>query len=130
MQDDTASYVFQQMTPPDRASAIWPEAFPGLALEHAAVIETSLWMYHEPSAVRTDRIAADAPERVVEHDVVPIDTRMSTASGSLSSAVPATAEKGRLLTGWLVDRLVAVIDEEFPGSGGHPDRGADPGGQD
>jgi creatinine amidohydrolase len=111
---------------PERVRAIWPDAFPGLALEHAAVIETSLWMHHEPSAVRTDRIAADAPERVVNHDVVPIDTRMSTASGSLSSPVPATAEKGRLLTEWLVDRLIAVLDEEFPRDG-DSHRETDPG---
>src|SRR4030088_272065 len=26
---------------------LWPDGFPGLALEHAAVIETSLWMYFE-----------------------------------------------------------------------------------
>jgi creatinine amidohydrolase len=99
---------------PERVKAIWPDGFPGLALEHAAVIETSLWMHHDPSAVRVERIAPDAPERVVNHDVLPIDTRMSTASGSLSSPVPATAEKGRLITDWLVDRLVAILDDEFP----------------
>ncbi|MFQ6326891.1 creatininase [Nocardia sp. CWNU-33] len=99
---------------PQRLNAIWPQSFPGLALEHAAVIETSLWMYHEPSAVRTDRITSDAPQRVVNHDVVPIDRRMSTTSGSLSSPVPASAEKGRLLTEWLVERLIAIVDDEFP----------------
>jgi creatinine amidohydrolase len=99
---------------PERRRAIWPDEFPGLALEHAAVIETSLWMYHDPSAVRRDRLVPDAPERVVNHDVLPIDTRMSTASGSLSSPVSATPEKGRLLTEWLVERLISVLDEEFP----------------
>jgi creatinine amidohydrolase len=101
----------------DRQKAIWPESFPGLALEHAAVIETSLWMHHEPSAVRQDRIAPDAPERVVNYDVMPIDTRMSTASGSLSSPVAASAEKGRLLNEWLVERLVGILDDEFPRGG-------------
>ncbi|WP_280454705.1 creatininase [Nocardia brasiliensis] len=96
-------------------NSLWPEGFPGLALEHAAVVETSLWMYHEPSAVRLDRIGPDAPRRVVNHDVLPIDTRMSTASGSLSSPVPANAEKGRLLTEWLVEHLISIIDDEFPG---------------
>jgi creatinine amidohydrolase len=38
---------------------------------------------------------------------------MSTASGSLSSPLPASAEKGRALTEWLVERLVAVVDDEF-----------------
>jgi creatinine amidohydrolase len=99
---------------PERRRAIWPDEFPGLALEHAAVIETSLWMYHDPSAVRRDHLVPDAPERVVNHDVLPIDTRMSTASGSLSSPVSATPEKGRLLTEWLVERLISVLDEEFP----------------
>lgn len=98
---------------PDRQRAIWPDGFPGLALEHAAVIETSLLLYHEPSLVRTDRIAADAPERVVNHDVLPIDTRMSTASGTLSSPVAASAEKGRQLTEWMVERLVGILDDEF-----------------
>jgi creatinine amidohydrolase len=108
--------VMEDVTPeftPDRQRAIWPDGFPGLALEHAAVIETSLWMYHDPSAVRCDRMAPDSPQRVVNHDVVPIDTRMSTVSGSLSSPVAASAEKGRLLTEWLVQRLITVVDEEF-----------------
>ncbi len=104
--------VFPEFTE-ERRQAIWPDGFPGLALEHAAVIETSLWMYHDPTAVRTDRMAPDAPERVVNHDVMPIDTRMSTASGSLSSPMGASAEVGKLLTEWLVERLVAIVDDEF-----------------
>jgi creatinine amidohydrolase len=105
--------VFPEFTT-ERRRVIWPDEFPGLALEHAAVIETSLWMHFDPSAVRVDRMAPDAPQRVVNHDVVPIDTRMSTSSGSLSSPVSASAEKGRLLTEWLVERLIGILGEEFP----------------
>jgi len=108
--------VFPEFTPA-RQQVIWPGEFPGLALEHAAVIETSLWMHFDPSAVRGDRMAPDAPGRVVNHDVVPIDTRMSTSSGSLSSPVSATAEKGRLITDWLVERLIDILEEEFPAPG-------------
>ena len=104
--------VFPEFTD-ERRRLIWPDEFPGLALEHAAVIETSLWMHFEPSAVRADRMAPDNPQRVVNHDVVPIDTRMSTSSGSLSSPVSASPEKGRLLGEWLVDRLIGVLDDEF-----------------
>jgi creatinine amidohydrolase len=99
---------------PERRETLWPDAFPGLALEHAAVIETSLWLHHQPDLVRVERIAADQPERVVNHDVLPIDTRLSTASGSLSSPVPASAEKGRILTEWFVERVLEVLDDEFP----------------
>jgi creatinine amidohydrolase len=42
---------------------------------------------------------------------------MSTQSGSLSSPVAASAEKGRLLTEWLVERLISVVDDEFPSTG-------------
>jgi creatinine amidohydrolase len=55
---------------------------------------------------------------VVNHDVVPIDARMSTVSGALSSPVPASAEKGRVLTEWLVERLVTILDDEFPAVAG------------
>ena len=105
--------VFPEFTA-DRRRLIWPDEFPGLALEHAAVIETSLWMHFDPAAVRQDRMAPDSPQRVVNHDVVPIDTRMSTASGSLSSPVSASREKGGLITEWLVERLVGILDGEFP----------------
>lgn len=105
----------------EQLDAIWPDEFPGLALEHAAVIETSLWLHHEPAAVRTELLAPDAPQRVVKHDVVPIDVRLSTASGSLSSPVSATADKGRLLTRWLVERLVTILDDEFFQSGDRAD---------
>jgi creatinine amidohydrolase len=104
--------VFPEFTE-DRRRLIWPGEFPGLALEHAAVIETSLWMHFDPAAVREDRMAPDSPQRVVNHDVVPIDTRMSTSSGSLSSPVGASGEKGRLIAEWLVERLSGILDEEF-----------------
>jgi creatinine amidohydrolase len=109
--------VFGEFTA-ERRQAIWPDEFPGLALEHAAVIETSLWMHFDPSAVREELMAPDAPQRVVNHDVVPIDTRMSTSSGSLSSPTSASPQKGRLLTEWLVERLVDILDEEFSDRGG------------
>src|SRR6185437_9348815 len=84
--------VFPEFTP-ERRNAIWPDGFPGLALEHAAVIETSLWMHYDASAVRTER--------------------MSTSSGSLSSPMGASAEIGKMLTQWLVERVVAIVDDEF-----------------
>jgi creatinine amidohydrolase len=93
---------------------LWPEGFPGLALEHAAVIETSLWLYLEPSAVRRDRLTADAPDRHPPYDVLPIDLSMTTKSGSLSSPFGSDAAKGEVLAGRLVEHLVGILDCEFP----------------
>ena len=92
----------------------WPDGFPGLALEHAAVIETSLWMYLDPTAVRTDRIGPDGPRRHPPYDVLPIDPTMTTASGSLSSPLGSSDAKGEMLVRRTVDHLVAVLDAEFP----------------
>ena len=78
------------------------------------MIETSLWMHHDRRRCEPIEWPPIAPQRVVNHDVVPIDTRMSTASGSLSSPMGASADIGQLLTQWLVERVVNVIDDEFP----------------
>jgi creatinine amidohydrolase len=103
---------------PDFAKAdldvLFPDGFPGLALEHAAVIETSLFEYLRPSTVRMDRIVDDAPLRNVAYDVLPIDPSMSTPTGVLASATPASAAKGELLADRIVDHIVAILDAEFP----------------
>ena len=72
-------------------------------------------MWHQESAVRADRMRPDAPERHVPYDVVPIDPRMTTASGSLASPMGSTADKGKLLADVLIEHIVSIIDEEFPG---------------
>ena len=95
-------------------AAVWPEGFPGLALEHAAVIETALWMHHRPEAIRAGLMKDDGPSRHPPYDVLPIDATMTTASGSLASPLAATAEKGELLMRRLVDHLLGILDAEFP----------------
>jgi creatinine amidohydrolase len=109
--------VVEDAMPPfseTESTYFWPEGFPGLALEHAAVIETSLWMYLDPTAVRTDRIGPDGPRRHPPYDVLPIDPTMTTASGSLSSPLGSSDAKGEMLVRRTVDHLVAVLDAEFP----------------
>jgi creatinine amidohydrolase len=95
-------------------AALWPDGFPGLALEHAALIETALWMHHQPAAIRTERMKDDNPLRHPPYDVLPIDAGMTTASGSLASPLGATADKGELLMRRLVDHLLSILDTEFP----------------
>lgn len=99
---------------PEVRDALWPQGFPGLAREHGALIETSLWMWHEESAVHTDRMRPDAPERIVPYDVIPIDPRMTTASGSLSSPMESSAEKGKLIADVLTEHIISIVDQEFP----------------
>ncbi len=99
---------------PEVTEALWPQGFPGLAREHAALIETSLWLWHEESAVHADRMRPDAPERIVPYDVVPADPRMTTASGSLASPMESSAEKGKLIADVLIEHIISIVDQEFP----------------
>jgi creatinine amidohydrolase len=99
---------------PEILDTVFPDGFPGLALEHASVIETSLFEYLRPATVRMDRIVDDAPARNVPWDVLPIDPTMSTASGVLASATQATVAKGELLTNRIVEHIVTILDTEFP----------------
>jgi len=98
---------------------LWPDGFPGLALEHAAVIETSLWMYLDPGAVRVGKMQADSPKRHPQYDILPIDRSLSTASGSLSSPLASSEDKGAMLVRRTVDHLVAILDTEFPRAAAH-----------
>ena len=99
---------------PDEQAELWPDGFPGLALEHAAVIETSLWLYLEPRATHSDRMVPDNPARNPAYDILPIDRTMTTASGSLSSPMGADAAKGELLARRTVGHLIDILDLEFP----------------
>jgi creatinine amidohydrolase len=104
----------------DDLAVVFPGGFPGLDLEHAAVIETSLFAYFRPEAIRADRICDDAPLRHPPYDVLPIDLTMSTPTGVLAAATQASAAKGELLAERISDHLVRIIDQEFPEPGAMP----------
>ena len=115
-------YALPKLTD-EEAALLWPTGFPGLDLEHAAVIETSLWLHLDPSAVRLDRLVADGPERHPPYDILPIDPSMTTTSGSLSSPLGSDAAKGALLAERVVEHLVGILDAEFPTPSGLPGAG-------
>jgi creatinine amidohydrolase len=93
---------------------LFPAGFPGFELEHAAVIETSLFAYFRPRAIRADKVCDDAPLRHPPYDVLPIDPAMSTPTGVLAAATQASAAKGELLAGRISDHIVRIADAEFP----------------
>jgi creatinine amidohydrolase len=95
-------------------AVLFPDGFPGFELEHAAVIETSLFSYFRPDAIRTDKICDDAPLRHPPYDVLPIDPAMSTPTGVLAEATKGDANKGALLADRISDHIVAIVNREFP----------------
>src|ERR1700730_7149827 len=78
-------------------AAIFPNGFPGFALEHAAVIETSMMLHLHPELVRIERIPDEPSAVFPPYDMYPTRTEWVPASGVLSSARGATAEEGERL---------------------------------
>jgi creatinine amidohydrolase len=95
-------------------AAVFPQGFPGFALEHAAVIETSLMLHFHPALVRTDLIPDDGPADFPPYDVYPSRRHWVPLSGVLSSARGADAAKGRLIADEVVKRLAEAIEARFP----------------
>lgn len=95
-------------------AAVFPDGFPGFALEHAAVIETSLMLHFHPALVRTDLIPDDSPADFPPYDVYPSRRHWVPLSGVLSSARGADAAKGRLIADEVVKRLAEAIEARFP----------------
>lgn len=94
-------------------SRIFPDGFPGFALEHAAVIETSMMLHVHPDLVNIERIPTDPPAVFPPYDMYPTRTEWVPASGVLSSARGATAGKGALICAEVVTRMAAAVRAEF-----------------
>ena len=92
---------------------VFPDGFPGFALEHAAVIETSLMLHYHPELVRMDLLPHDGPAQFPPYDTYPPRPQWVPASGVLSSARGADVAKGAAMSQELTDRLVAAIRSEF-----------------
>jgi len=95
--------------------SVFPEGFPGFALEHAAVLETSLMLHLYPHLVRTDLIPDHPPADSGTYDVYPPHQHWVPPGGALSSAKGATAAKGLMLFQHHTAAIAKVLRQEFPG---------------
>ncbi len=94
-------------------ATVFPDGFPGYALEHAAVIETSLMLHYHPSLVRLDLIPEEPPVDFPPYDVYPTRKHWVPLSGVLSSARGSSADKGEAMANELSVRIAAAITHEF-----------------
>jgi creatinine amidohydrolase len=93
-------------------AAVFPDGFPGFALEHAAVIETSMMLHLFPQLVRLDLIPEEPSAQFPPYETYPAHVEWVPASGVLSSARGATAEKGLRITTEVIARLAAAVETE------------------
>ena len=92
---------------------IFPDGFPGFALEHAAVLETSMMLHYFPELVRMDLLPPDPTLDFPPYDMYPVHTHWVPASGVLSSARGACESKGKLLAENVSARIASALQAEF-----------------
>src|SRR5262249_42918373 len=102
---------------PETLARIFPHGFPGLALEHAGVLETALMLPLFPDRVDMAQVPNDPPAAPPPYDVYPTETSWIPPTGVLSPAKAATAEIGRLLAEEGVELVVRSLDAAFPRGG-------------
>jgi len=76
---------------------IYPYGFPGWAVEHGGLLETSLMLHLHPHLVDMSKVVDQEPATFPPYDFFPVKPEWTPCSGCLSSAKPASAQKGKLL---------------------------------
>ena len=92
---------------------LFPDGFPGIELEHASLLETSLMLLLRPDLVRMDRVPDDGPARFPNYDRWPEAPGYLPPSGVLARAERATAEQGQWLMDDYVELIAAAVREGF-----------------
>lgn len=100
-------------TPQPVLDSLFEGDFPGVDLEHAALLETSMMLALYPALVNLAAIPVDAIGQFPPHDSYPQNARGVPASGVLAPARAATAEKGVRLIESTVAEMVRSLRQEL-----------------
>jgi creatinine amidohydrolase len=92
---------------------LYPDGFPGWAVEHGGVLETSLMLALHPQLVALDRAIDHPPASFPPYDVYPVKPEWTPASGTLSSPKHASREKGDILLEVCTEGIVQALRDEF-----------------
>lgn len=87
--------------------------FPGWALEHAAITETSLILKFRPELVHMDRLIDEKIEEVPKYQIYPIPKDLVPKSGLLSIGRTSTKEKGDLIVTEALEQMVKIVKKEL-----------------
>lgn len=94
--------------------SLFPDGFPGIELEHASLLETSLMLLFRPELVEMDKAPTDGPANFPTYDRFPVPADFGLPpSGVLAVATGSTAEKGEALMADYLSRISAAITKEF-----------------
>ena len=77
------------------------------------MFETAIMLHIAPELVHMERAVDGEVEDKVFYDVLPIEPRFTTPSGSLWKSTLATKEKGACAWNALLNTLIPIIRKEF-----------------
>jgi creatinine amidohydrolase len=100
-------------TQPDLMDDLFGDDFPGWAVEHAAIWETSAMLAAYPDLVRKDLIEDGTPPQPFDYDVLPAPKDGAPASGIFWKATRASQAKGERILEAVCQGIVSVIQKEF-----------------
>lgn len=92
---------------------VFPHGYPGIELEHASVIETSIMLALRPELVDLSKALHDGPAQFKPYDRYPRPAEEVPPSGVLSLTEGSSAEKGRWLLGDCETRIADIVKREF-----------------
>ena len=92
---------------------LFPDGLLSWALEHAAVMETSVMLHLRPDLVGLDAIPDHPPADFPLYDLYPVDRGLIPPDGVLSSAKGASADKGARVMAQIVPDIAAALREAF-----------------
>lgn len=85
--------------------------YPGIELEHAGILETSLTMYFRPELVHMDRFVEDGIDAYLPYGIYPASKCSVSETGLLTTARSSSEEKGKLLADDITDAYIKLIKE-------------------
>lgn len=101
------------MVRPETLERVFPEGYPGIELEHASVIETSMMMALRPELVDLDKATHDGPAHFLPYDRYPRPCDEVPASGVLSLTEGSSPQKGEWLLADCVAGIKTAMAREF-----------------
>lgn len=98
----------------DAISQLYPEnTFPGWAVEHGGVLETSMMLHCHPEFVNMQAVVDHPPVIFPPYDIFPADLSQTSGSGTLSSPKHASREKGELIVAVCLDKIGNAVRNVF-----------------
>jgi creatinine amidohydrolase len=98
---------------PGLEAELFGDDFPGWAVEHAAIWETSAMLATRPDLVHPDRIVDGEPPAPFDYDVLPVPADAAPKSGVFWKATRASQEKGIKILEATTKGILQVINKEF-----------------